>query len=86
MDISNGIVTVTGINPGDSATYECDEGFTLVGGETRMCRADPVNARAVWSGEVPMCFSELSIFFHVHGVLMTCALVTITFCTIYSGL
>ena len=84
MDISNGNVTVTGINPGDNATYECDEGFTLVGGDTRMCTPDPANARAVWSGEDPMCFSKL--IFHVRGVSMTCALVTITFCTIYSGL
>ena len=58
---------VTGINPGDNATYECDDGFTLVGGETRMCMADPANARAVWSGEDPMCFSKLSILCNVNS-------------------
>ena len=66
---------MTGINPGDNAMYECDEGFTLVGGGIRLCRADTANARAVWSGEDPMCFSELTILdlrvSHVHGVSMT---------------
>ena len=56
---------MTGINPGDNATYECGDGFTLVGDGTRMCIADPANERGVWSGEDPMCLSELTTLFHV---------------------
>ena len=50
---------MTGTNPGDNATYECDMGFTLVANETRVCTAVPPNG--VWSGEEPMCFSELRV-------------------------
>ena len=66
LTISNGNVVVTGFNLGDNAMYECNDGFTLVGGGTRMCIVDPPNARAVWSGEDPMCFSELTILFHAY--------------------
>ena len=71
--MSDGSVNVTGVNPGDNAMYECDEGFTLVGGGIRICRADTANERAKWSGEDPMCFNELSIsrVSHIHGISMT---------------
>lgn len=35
------------------ATYACDDGFMLVGPETRTCQLD-----GEWSGEDPMCVLE----------------------------
>ena len=35
---------------GDTATYICDSGFSLVGPATRTCGAD-----GAWSGSTPLC-------------------------------
>ena len=35
------------------ATYSCDDGFFLVGDETRVCRAN-----GKWSGDAPVCKRE----------------------------
>ncbi len=36
------------------ATYSCDDGFFLVGDETRVCQAN-----GKWSGEAPICKRQL---------------------------
>ena len=46
----NGMVTWTGLAPGDTATYTCDEGFELNGAETRTCQGNET-----WSGVPPTC-------------------------------
>ena len=35
---------------GETATYSCDPGYTLVGGSTRICQAT-----GNWSGRAPTC-------------------------------
>ena len=49
-DPKNGEVTFNGTTFGSEATYECDEGFELVGEATRVCEAT-----GEWSGEEPVC-------------------------------
>lgn len=48
----NGSVSAAGTTVGSTATYSCDEGFTLGAGDaTRTCQAD-----GSWSGAPPTCF------------------------------
>ena len=49
-----GIVTVSGQSVGDTATYECQSGFDLVGPPTRTC-TQTSRGSADWSGEAPIC-------------------------------
>ena len=52
---TNGQVSHTGRTTfGQTATYSCDTGYILVGGNTRMCQAT-----GVWSGSSPTCQSML---------------------------
>ena len=57
---TNGAVTVNGFTTGDTAVYSCDEGYELVGEQTRTCMSN-----SQWSGAAPTCLSnpgkELSI-------------------------
>ena len=53
LTVSNGNVTVTGINPRDTANYTCEEGYTLEGNAIRECTLD-----GVWSGDEPLCLRE----------------------------
>ena len=46
----NGEITLNGTTFDSEATYECDEGFELVGNVTRTCEAT-----GNWSGEEPVC-------------------------------
>lgn len=46
----NGIVVLSGVSIGDTATYNCKHGFQLVGAGTRECQAN-----GQWSGEAPTC-------------------------------
>ena len=61
---SNGKLTFTNHSMGDEensttisiATYSCDSGFFLSGGnETRMCERDINEYRGEWSGTAPTC-------------------------------
>ena len=48
---SNGSVSHTaGTTFGQTATYSCNTGYTLVGNDTRTCQAD-----GMWSGSEPTC-------------------------------
>ena len=49
-DPANGDVEITGVNPGDRATYQCDNGHDLVGSSSRKCQQN-----GQWSGEAPIC-------------------------------
>ena len=44
---------------GQTATYSCDAGYTLVGDSTRTCQAI-----GVWSGSEPICQGKLFIMQH----------------------
>ncbi len=46
----NGEVSLTGTEVGSTATYDCIEGYVLVGVATRQCKAD-----GDWSGDKPHC-------------------------------
>ena len=55
-DPRNGRVRVTGTRPGSAATYSCNSGFNLFGGnENRRCVEG-----SGWSGEAPTCQREIS--------------------------
>ena len=51
----NGIVDVRGNQPGDTAVYSCNPGFTLDGEGARTCVED-----GEWSGDEPTCISKLA--------------------------
>ena len=53
LDLPNGNVTISGNNSGDSATYLCDEGYTLVGDGTRICQLT-----GNWTGTDPICYCK----------------------------
>ena len=54
-DPTNGQVSHTaGTTFGQTATYDCDAGYGLVGDSTRMCQAT-----GMWSGSSPTCQREL---------------------------
>ena len=46
----NGNVNKMCVLAGNSASYSCDDTYTLVGAATRVCGAD-----GVWQGEAPIC-------------------------------
>ena len=60
-DPANGQVNHTaGTTFGQTATYSCDTGYTLVGDSTRTCQAD-----GMWSGNEPTCISESNLTVHM---------------------
>ena len=77
-DIDNGMVSWTGLSPGDVATYTCDSGFILVGDPTRMCRDN-----GTWSGEEPTCERKLLlplyyiILLHNYSPIVTVAYIIV---------
>ena len=53
-DPENGAVMLSGSTVDSTATYECDAGYVLVGGEdTRMCQEN-----GEWSGTAPSCICK----------------------------
>ena len=46
----NGIIVLSGVSVGDTATYNCKHGFQLIGPGTRVCQAN-----GQWSDEAPTC-------------------------------
>ena len=56
-DPANGVVDQPGNDVGTVSSYTCNEGFLLVGDETRICQED-----GEWSGNAPICECE-SFFF-----------------------
>ena len=48
------IVSTTGNNIDDTTTFECDEGFTLIGSATRRCLSN-----GQWSGVPTQCAGKL---------------------------
>ena len=50
MDPANGMVTVTGNSPGDTATYTCNDGYILEGSASQTCGPD-----GAWSDVPPTC-------------------------------
>ena len=65
---ANGQVShIGGTTFGQTATYTCDPGYTLEGGNTRMCQAT-----GNWSESEPACQCTLLLKFeylHFHTVL-----------------
>ena len=55
---ANGMVSVTGLMSGDTATYTCDSGYELVGDTTRTC---DLESAGMWSGSAPACVGMNSL-------------------------
>ena len=49
----NGVVSIESTTLGSVAFYDCNQGFRLVGTETRNCQGS-----GVWSGSEPSCQGE----------------------------
>ncbi len=50
---SNGFVSLTTTTLGSTASYDCNNGFSLEGVRSRECQAD-----GTWSGDEPSCRSK----------------------------
>ena len=48
--ISNGTLCYTGLTPGSTATYSCDNGYELNGSGSLVCQDD-----GTWDGLAPTC-------------------------------
>jgi len=48
--LQNGTVSYDGTGYNMLVEYKCDEGFSLIGSSTRVCKTD-----GKWSGEEPVC-------------------------------
>ena len=54
LDIINGYISYsTGTTYNSVATYSCDTGYELQGGQTRTCQNN-----GTWSGDMPSCQSK----------------------------
>ena len=53
QDPVNGQIIISGSTFGSTATYECDAGYVLVGGEERTCQEN-----GQWSGTAPSCICK----------------------------
>ena len=66
LDPANGEVQASDRSFGRVATYSCNEGYALMGSNSRRCQAD-----ARWSGEEPECLSKYHNVW-TSGVLIMC--------------
>ena len=57
----NGTVTVNGVTTGDTAVYSCEDGYELVGDQTRTCMSN-----SQWSGQTLSCQISPGNELHVH--------------------
>ena len=56
---------------GTMATYQCNGGFGLRGGDvTRTCGGDGSSPNGMWSGIPPMCEGTYNIIPHRSGVVI----------------
>ena len=60
QDPANGEVTSDGL----TATYTCDEGFSLMGDQVRQCSSE-----GEWSGEEPTCSGQIDLLSLYHDCL-----------------
>ncbi len=70
LQIANGQIvfsndTTSPFDFGTLATYTCDTGFSLVGESdgTRTCSGDGSSPVGMWTGDIPTCIGEYSIYF-----------------------
>ena len=57
-DLGNGTITVTGQTEGSNATYICDDGYQLTGGNSIRTCVDT----GMWSGQEPTCLRMKNAF------------------------
>ncbi len=54
-----------------TATYACDKGFSLSGGNPeRTCEEGPTEGMGAWSGSAPTCSGKL-ILLYMHQIFVT---------------
>lgn len=59
----NGRVIMNGTQIGNTVSYECDTGFTLVGESIRTC-----NLVGLWTDRQPVCQSEFYIYIYIYNL------------------
>ena len=55
-DPDNGMVTLTGTSPGDTATYNCDDGYVLDGEQVLICQSN-----GWWDSDPSLCIPSTTI-------------------------
>ena len=60
----NGVVTTTGLTPGSTATYSCDDGYALDGAQNRTCQDN-----GTWTNQPPSCIGTV----HTYVCVYVCA-------------
>ena len=62
MDPDHGLVTKTGINYGSTATFSCDAGYGLIGGERVLtCGGDGTSLNGTWNSDPPSCQGRMCV-------------------------
>ncbi len=64
----NGVVVPIGrhLDYESVATYSCNNGFSVVGGNTRTCTGDGSSTTGAFTGVAPTCGRELESFMCTH--------------------
>ena len=64
--ISGVAVCYNGTTVGSEAVYVCNDGYNLIGNETRVCQGD-----GIWSGSIPQCIPEEGGRYRLQSTLST---------------
>ena len=60
LNPANGQVSTSSTAVGGTATYTCNQGYTLAGSPMRTCESD-----RTWSGATPICDGKSIFFFRI---------------------
>ena len=80
----NGEVKTDGLKNGSTASYDCDEGFRLIGNVTRTCKNE------TWSGRDPICGGIcilcISLVINKYGIIIGMTMVYVEIMAVQFGL
>ena len=66
VSISGGVVCLNGTTVGSEAVYVCNDGYNLMGNETRVCQSE-----GIWSGSIPQCMPKKGGMYVLQSTLST---------------